>query len=121
MFAIFYYNLLFVSIAEHYVVQCAPPPEPKFMGVCSVFTTLDWLPVTYNLCVRAAICWLFWQVLVHDLTSGRDYQFPCGRWLARNKKDGKTMVDLYPISGKLAVTDRSKTLLLSTTSCVSVS
>ena len=76
------------------------------------------------MCVAAdAHACLLRQVLVHDLNSGRDYQFPCGRWLARNKKDGKTMVDLYPISGKLAVTDRSKTLTLlrSTVTCVSVS
>ena len=39
------------------------------------------------------------QVVLRDLISGREYQFPCGRWLATGRKT-KTSVDLFPVKGK---------------------
>ena len=67
----------------------------EFILDCPSLGTLKRLRISHNNKGFSA-GWFLDKVIVDDIENNRVYEFPCGRWLAKDEDDGQISRDLLP-------------------------
>src|SRR6218665_1084250 len=67
--------------------------KDEFVIECPSLGSLQRLRVSHDNC-GASPGWFLDKIIVDDMERNRVYEFPCGRWLARDEDDGQTSRDL---------------------------